>query len=360
MNDYLVNKEDLDAVANAINKLDRNYEQLNFPEDFISKLENIAQYVQNLSLTVNAVGCEVSEYTPTIMQLSTVHLTVKVKDGYQFRYPYKNNVNITGAQFTISMSDDKREAYITIFNIFDNVSVNITCTRLYNLTINLGIGVSYDFTEMLPTDIPKYIPEDESYVMILNVKANGEGLTNDDISVTSENCSAYYYASLGYLTITNATGDVTVRVSSGCRWIAYDEDKAKCRLVMQGSQPDVYYSDYMHESEMGVDESIEDYAPDEYRNGWLIWNKLSYSVKYIHKSLDSVTYKLSPYPGYDYPYKTKATCDVHVYDGLTRVVVDGTVIGCDYTYDMTTGYLTLYNFESDKISINLRAKKLTT
>jgi hypothetical protein len=377
MNDYLVNKEDLDAIANAINRLDRNYEQLNFPEGFINKLTNIADYVQNLSFKVNTYRCSVTEYTPTVMQTTVVNLTVTPDDdtcyfpGFSYNN-YKDCVTVTGAEYTLSLSDDERKGYLTIFNITDNVTVDIKCRKTFKIIYNIGDGIIFDFDHM--SNALDCAINEEGIASIYLKCSEGFTLPED---VEIENAEYSYNKSNRSITVKNPTGDVTVKVRSGVRRMTRQGDNYT--LTLKEKLPNIQYMDYsnveaLREYEenrhLSFDELVEKYHPDYYRDEYFYYiRELSSGyfhyndTAYLPPSVDSLTYELRVNEGYEYPtgIPLKIRVPLILPGGInshkTIIYNDMSISGCDFVYDYEPDAehmdLTLANFNSDEIKINI-------
>lgn len=127
MNEYLVNKADLDAVADAINNLIKSTTPLVFPDDFISKLSVVE--VVKYSCRFETSNCTCSTKPSSLTSQSTFEVTVTPEPNYIL----PDDIFCSGCGY----SWDSTTGCLKVLKVYDNVRVVISAIGVYKITYNL-------------------------------------------------------------------------------------------------------------------------------------------------------------------------------------------------------------------------------
>lgn len=191
MNEYLVNKADLDAVADAINNLIKSTTPLVFPDDFISKL-NVAKLVQ-YTCKIETHYCTKTSHPASVTSLSEFEVTITPNNYYKL----PKEIYVSGCEY----SWDSTTGVLSIFNVTGNVHVKITCVGIYSITHNLdGCSLRSGSNSLIPnTTYHTYYTLEEGRTYPSTVK-----ITNADL--------VSWDATTGTLAFRNVTGNVTITI----------------------------------------------------------------------------------------------------------------------------------------------------
>ena len=127
MNEYLVNKADLDAVADAINNLIKSTTPLVFPDDFISKLNDVE--VVKYSCRFETYNCTHSTKPSSLTSQSTFEVTVTPEPNYML----PDDIYCSGCDY----SWNSTTGCLKVLKVHDNVRVVINAIGMYKITYKL-------------------------------------------------------------------------------------------------------------------------------------------------------------------------------------------------------------------------------
>ena len=189
MNEYLVNKADLDAVADAINNLIKSTTPLVFPDDFISKLNSIT--VVQYTCKIETHYCTKTTHPASVTSLSEFEVTITPNNYYKL----PKEIYVSGCEY----SWNSTTGVLSIFNVTGNVFVRINCTGIYSVTYKLdGCSIRSGVNSMIPNATAyAYFDIEEGRTYPSTVK-----ITNADL--------VSWDATTGTLAFRNVTDNVTI------------------------------------------------------------------------------------------------------------------------------------------------------